>query len=80
MCGIRETFEEINILIVRPLRSDKPKSVIPCSLNLRELYVTIYKSNFLKMCKDFGVIPDFDKVYGYRRVSTGNLMIPGIDN
>ena len=80
VCGIRETFEEINILIVRPLRRDDPKLAIPCSQNLRELYLTVYKSNFLNMCKDFGVIPDFEKIYGYRRVSTGNLMIPGIDN
>lgn len=36
ICGIRETFEEINILIVRPLRRDDPKAVIPCSRMLRE--------------------------------------------
>ena len=80
ICGIRETFEEINILIVKPLKRDAPRSLIPCSKTLRELYTTVYKSNFLEMCKDFKVIPDFEQVYGYRRVSTGNLIIPGIDN
>ena len=25
-------------------------------------------------------MPDFDAIYGYRRVSTGNIIVPGLDN
>eukprot|EP00347_Sterkiella_histriomuscorum_P003397 403364454 len=76
ICAIRETFEEINMLIVKTLDGETPELY----QGLREEYIKKYKSNFLEFCKDKRIIPDLNQVYGYRRVASGVQMIPGIDN
>ena len=47
---------------------------------MRETYTKKYNSNFIEFCKDNKVVPDLEKVYGYRRVSSGAQIFPGIDN
>ena len=58
VCAIRETFEEINLLIVKPL-NQKSTNFIKDE-KLREKYISQYKSNFLEFCKDQKIIPDFE--------------------
>lgn len=48
--------------------------------DLRGVYTSVYKSNFLQLCKDQKIVPDLSVIYGYRRVSTGALVVPGLDN
>ena len=48
--------------------------------DLRAVYTSVYKSNFLQFCKDQKIVPDLSVIYGYRRVSTGALVVPGLDN
>ena len=65
------------MLIVKPLNNSSFNS---CDKTLRTLYKTKFNSNFLDFCKHLKVIPDFDQLYGYRRVSTGTHILPGLDN
>lgn len=78
MCAIRETFEEINLLIVRPLYSENNFSRLMTDPSMRKTYVEKYKSNFLLFCKDQNIVPDFQQIYGYRKNSNGS--VPGLDN
>ena len=77
LCAIRETFEECSLLIVKPLKGSTFNS---CDKTLRDLYKTKFNSNFLDFCRYLKVIPDFSSLYGYRRVSTGTHILPGLDN
>ena len=65
------------MLIVKPLNKSSFNS---SDKKLRDLYKTKFNSNFLDFCKSLKVIPDFDQLYGYRRVSTGTHILPGLDN
>ncbi len=77
VCAIRETFEEINTLIAKPLNANDVNE--PLS-NLREEYLKVYKSDFIAFCKAKKIVPDLEVIYGYRRVSSGFQIMPGIDN
>jgi hypothetical protein len=66
------------LLIVKPLINNS--SFNSSDKALRDLYKTKFNSNFLDFCKSLKVIPDFDQLYGYRRVSTGTHILPGLDN
>jgi len=68
ICAIWETFEEINMLIVKPLDHNSKFKHHP---NLRQEYLEIYKSKFLDFCKAKRIMPDLERVFGYRRVSSG---------
>lgn len=72
VCAIRETFEEIGRLLVRPIAGGEISE-------LRDLRKD-YKGDFLNLCKGLNVVPALDEIYGYRRVSTGNTVVPGLDN
>lgn len=58
VCAIRETFEEINLLITKPIRES---SSTPLNMrSLGEVYSTKYQSNFLDFCRAHSIIPDFE--------------------
>ena len=56
VCAVRETFEEINILIARPIDGVYTENYS----GLRDEYLTKYNSNFLHFCKDKRIIPDLN--------------------
>ena len=72
ICAIRETFEEIGRLLVRPIGS---REISELGDMRKE-----YRGDFLQLCKGLKVVPALDEIYGYRRVSTGNTVVPGLDN
>lgn len=72
ICAIRETFEEIGRLLVRPIGGGRTSELG----DLRKGY----SGDFLSLCKSLKVVPALDEIYGYRRVSTGNTVVPGLDN
>ena len=77
ICAIRETFEEINTLIAKTLKDGEAVSLKKYD---RIDYSNNYNSNFLSFCKTNQIVPVLSAIYGYRRVSSGYQIIPGIDN
>ena len=73
---MRETLEEINVLIARPIDGKYEGEIFGC----REEYLKDFNSDFLEFCKAKKLIPDLEQIFGYRRVSTGMQIVPGIDN
>lgn len=56
ICAIRETFEEINTLIARPIDGSFNENYS----GLRDEYLKKYNSNFLEFCKARRIIPDLN--------------------
>ncbi|CDW87562.1 enoyl-hydratase [Stylonychia lemnae] len=62
ICAIRETFEEINVLIARPIDGEKTDAYH----GLRDEYEKKYKCNFIQFCKDksgLEIVPGIDNQF-----------------
>ena len=62
---IRELFEECNLLLATYEQDGKPPSGATLSR-----FESEYKDNFSRFCLNYGLTPQLDNLYAYRRIAT----------
>ena len=68
--AIRETFEECNLLLVKPENENRDLESKEWFGKSRADFETNYKDDFSGFCKKSGLVPQLDKLYAYRRMAT----------
>ena len=79
IAAIRELFEETNLLLATGVNTALQKLNDASVTALRDEYELDYKDNFSGFCTKYGLKPQVEKLFAYRRVGTPYDFKPNYD-